>query len=456
MEYRKELSQKSKKLIREHLASDIFNTDTGYYKTENIFPVATKPNEYQYEEKEFIPKYKELKHYERNFNNNISSMQKHNIEYMSLKPNYNHKNYELEMKRNRSNDVKQNCYDQNGNFSAKKLYLLDVFGKENLNLGDDAIKVKRIERKEKNSDSKDMKENKNKNNKDFSQEKTMNEKKPNGSEILSFKHIFNRTFTYNKANNNNDSNNTTNNMNTLKNNLLTSYQKDSKISKNLDTEPNDKSYKIINKEINNNNNIIKINNNINKQNKIKYPKENILKAKSEKSIHARRKDSNKVIMTESYNPSKKIIKKVGRNEYGGQELFNIEIKNCEEKKNEHFLLDEKKVKHILYRNGLHIYDFNTDGMNAFFKDEKIAAKLRKNKNDENFEKNYRKAEKELNRYSIQMDKSGIVDGKGFQKEKKKRKGTPGRALHNNKNEDALIDKNTTLNSRLYFKKKYIK
>ena len=100
-------------------------------------------------------------------------------------------------------------------------------------------------------------------------------------------------------------------MNTLKNNLLTSYQKDSIISKNLDTAPNEKSCKIINKENNNKNNIIKINNNINKQNKIKYPKENILKAKSEKSIHARRKDSNKVLMTESYNPSKKkLLKKL--------------------------------------------------------------------------------------------------------------------------------------------------
>ena len=45
MEYRKELSEKSKKLIAKQFKSDILNRSTGYYKTENILPITSKPNE---------------------------------------------------------------------------------------------------------------------------------------------------------------------------------------------------------------------------------------------------------------------------------------------------------------------------------------------------------------------------------------------------------------------------
>ena len=45
MENRKELSEKSKKLIAKQFKSDILNKSTGYYKKENLFPITAKPNE---------------------------------------------------------------------------------------------------------------------------------------------------------------------------------------------------------------------------------------------------------------------------------------------------------------------------------------------------------------------------------------------------------------------------
>ena len=45
MEFRKEKSAKSKELIKIHSKSNIFNIDTGYYKTEKIYPISPKPTE---------------------------------------------------------------------------------------------------------------------------------------------------------------------------------------------------------------------------------------------------------------------------------------------------------------------------------------------------------------------------------------------------------------------------
>ena len=57
MEFRKEKSAKSKELIRKHFMSDIFNINTGYYKSERIKPVSPKINEYRPKIIEFIPRY---------------------------------------------------------------------------------------------------------------------------------------------------------------------------------------------------------------------------------------------------------------------------------------------------------------------------------------------------------------------------------------------------------------
>lgn len=141
MEFRKEKSEKSKNIIKKQLESDIFNLKTGYYKKEKILPISPKPNEYRQKIKEFVPKYKELKHYERNFINLLNEEQKHNPKITNLKPNQNLKNVELEITRNRSKEVKKNCYDKNGNFSAKKLYLYDVFKKEEEENNDNEAKT---------------------------------------------------------------------------------------------------------------------------------------------------------------------------------------------------------------------------------------------------------------------------------------------------------------------------
>ena len=461
MDYRKELSQKSKKLIRDNFASDIFNIKTGYYKSEHILPVCSKPNEIRRDIKEFVPKFKELKHYERNFKNNISNAQKQNSEYMSLKPNFNRKNNELETKRNRSNDVKNNCFDKRGHFSAKKLYLLDVLGKDKKDMNnDDAIRVKRNKKIEKNRESRSIRDNRDHRSKSFYQEKKMIEKRIHGSFTINIdQDIFNKTYINLKKTNCDNNNNSNSSINLLKNNLFSNYQKDSKKCKNIIANPITHSYKIIytkktnNKTSNNktNNNINKINNN-NRRYKYKYPKENIPKIKLEKTFYPHPKDITKVFSSDTFNPIRKNIKKIDLKVNGDQELFNLEIKNFEYNKTEHILPDEKIVKNILYKNGLHVYDFNADGLNGIYKEKKIEAKLRKNKGDENFDKNYRKAITELGKYNITMDKSEIVDGKGFQKEpKKKRRCTPGNALYRNnkdKDKDDKNKKNTKLKTGL--------
>ena len=55
MKYRKEL------LHKQYHQSDILNIKTGYYKTENIYPITPKPTESNKKIKEFIPHYKEIK-----------------------------------------------------------------------------------------------------------------------------------------------------------------------------------------------------------------------------------------------------------------------------------------------------------------------------------------------------------------------------------------------------------
>ena len=114
-------------------------------------------------------------------------------------------------------------------------------------------------------------------------------------------------------------------------------------------------------------------------------------------------------------------------------------------------MNEKKIKEIFYKNGLHIYDFNEDGMNILKRDKKMEAKLRKNKTDENFDKNYRKAIRELNKINIVINKREIMNEKGFESKvvKKKRKGTPGKVLFNQKEKK---DENTKLNTGFGFKK----
>ena len=82
-------------------------------------------------------------------------------------------------------------------------------------------------------------------------------------------------------------------------------------------------------------------------------------------------------------------------------------------------------------------------MNRLFKDKVIEAKIRKNKNDDNFDKNYKKVVKELEKQNIKIEKRDMIDGKLFRNinGKKKRKGTPGTILKriNRKDKDIKLE-----------------
>ena len=108
----------------------------------------------------------------------------------------------------------------------------------------------------------------------------------------------------------------------------------------------------------------------------------------------------------------------------------IEIKNeNNDNKKNNIYVDKKKLKQIFLKNGLHIYNFNEDGVNVLSNKEKFKSKLRKNKNDENFDKNYRNVVKELNKINIKVNRVGLIyDNCIFNKNSKIRKGTPGKNL----------------------------
>ena len=97
------------------------------------------------------------------------------------------------------------------------------------------------------------------------------------------------------------------------------------------------------------------------------------------------------------------------------------------------IVDKKKLNQLFLKNGLHLYDFKDEGMNIASNDNnKFEAKLRKNKKDENFEKNYNKVIRELNKINIKVNRCGMNnDNCLFNKFSKIRKGTPGKNLKKN-------------------------
>ena len=107
MEFRKEKSLKSKELIKAHSKSNIFNIDTGYYKTEKIYPISPKPTEIGPKLIEFTPKYDEMKHYQRKYINFLSDIQKNDKDILNLKPSTSRKNFELEKNRTRNMNLRQ-------------------------------------------------------------------------------------------------------------------------------------------------------------------------------------------------------------------------------------------------------------------------------------------------------------------------------------------------------------
>ena len=452
MEYRKELSEKSKKLIASRFKSDIHNTSTGYYKKEVIFPITPKPNELKQKTKEFIPKYKEIKPYEMRINHLLSDQQKHDSSIMKkliIIPNK--KNPELEAYRNRAKTIKDHCYDERGNFSSRKMHILDYSGLEYMNkTTNNHSNSKSIKDKRKLNRSFYLhkipktvniylNDNENYNERHSTINFNEDKKKDKDKTIKRIYLKHNNKFNINSRNRNKI--NMTNSLSGISdeghnsiNDIKCKGKKVLKISTDMNlTDVN------INKSINNNN-ILNTSN-------YSPVKRNIINQKT----HFHPKELNKVFYTQTNNPVKSNRMNKNDRDNEEKEYFYIEIKNFEPLNKKASLNDEKKIKEIFYKNGLHIYDFNEDGMNLLSTEKKMEAKLRKNKKDENFDKNYRKAIKELNKINIVINKKEILNKKGFENKAlhKKRQGTPGAVLYKNKE---TKDTNTKLNTGFGFKR----
>ena len=408
MEFRKEKTEKSKELIRKQFQSDILNISSGYYKTEKILPVTPKPNECRDKMKEFIPKYKEIKPSVRLFNDLLSHNQKFNISVSDIKPNLTRQNSEVQILRGYTKTIKDNCFDEKGNFSARKRYRLEFFGKENIN--------KTF-------------------NKSFSQ--SIKEKRNTSN-----KKLFNNYSLYKQKTLNN-----TKRINSCRNLFLFGNKNIKKIEKtpkkNIKNNYNFKSPEYETNKIKDKINFKKIDNN-------KISQSTNKKITNEKKNYFRPRDLNKEFYTKRNEPVKS--NRITKKDNDEKEYFNIEINNIDINQN---IVDQKKLKQIFLKNGLHLYDLNEDGMNNLFKDKKIQAKLRKNKKDDNFDKNYRNVVRELNKINVKVNKCGMINDTGFinKNAQRKRKGTPGKNLYKNKENK---DENTKLNSRFTIKRdKYI-
>ena len=421
MEFRKEKSEKSKELIRKHSQSDIFNINTGYYKTEKILPITPKPNESRDKLKEFIPKYKEIKPNIRLFNDLLSHQQKHEYQIKGVPPSLTRQNSEVQILRGYRKIIRDYCFDDKGNFSATKRYRFEFYGKENIN-----------NKTFNKSFSHTIKDKRNKSYKRFFKSSLYLQKIPNNKRYIeSSKNIFSSEKKNSKK-----------------------IVKTPRKSKDVINIANFKSPQYDNKKVKTNINFIKIENN--KLDQLKSPSQptTYRKIKNEKINYVHRKDLNKEFYEKTNQPIKKnkiFLKKKDNDE---KEYFHIEIKN-EDVHHKEPLIDRKKLKQIFLKNGLHIYDFNDDGMNILSKDKKIEAKLRKNKKDEDFDKNYRNVIRELNKINVKVNRCGLLNETGFinKNAQKKRKGTPGKILcKNNENKD----ENTKLNPVFTIKRdKYI-
>ena len=462
MENRKELSEKSKKLIAKQFKSDILNIRTGYYKTENIFPITPKPNELKAKIKEFIPKYKEINPTEMHYNNLLSDQQKHNKVLMdNLKIILNKKNPELESMRKRAKTIKDNCYDESGNFSARKMHIMEFYGIEKMN---------NMTYKDEfnNNNNINIKDRRNHNRSLFLQ-KIPKYFDLNNDNISINSNNDNNNF-LKSLNNNNDAINKKENIDNLyvdNDNLFdndiiiknTNYNKISRnrnnnLSYNLSTISNEDYRNTVN-NINNKDRMyhrIKTDLNFTDTNNTKNIKNNYNEKgkNNEKKIYYHPRELNKVFYTQTNKPVKSNRLNKYERDKEEKEYFNIEIKNFDSIKRMPDA-DQKKIKEIFYKNGLHIYDFNEDNMNILSTEKKMKAKLRKNKKDENFDRNYRKAQKELKKLNIVVNKREILNGNGFESKvmRKKRKGTPGTQLINNKQ---YKDENTKLNTGFGFKR----
>ena len=424
MEFRKEKSVKSKELIKKHSKSDIFNIESGYYKTENIYPITPKPNELGRILMEFTPKYPEKKHFERYFENSLSNLQKSTDEFLKLKPSRTLQHFDLEKQRTRNKVIRGYCYDKKGNFSSRQLYMLDLYGSVDVISNS---KKKYFYLKKNNNNNNNIR------NKSIKDKRQIMNKSNNNSNNNGLKLKEHKKRIFNKNNKNYLSNLSINQTNfSIRNNFIIKHKKDEiKIKK-----------KQIYTNINKNNNINNINkknhridNNINddlsqinslimklssnqKKETLNYIK-NLIDNQYEisKKNKSENYPQNKSINAQNINTKFFRRKFVLNKEAQDFDIYNIKIKN----NNKNKIIDEKLVKNILYKNSLHAYNFDEDEGNQFmYEKNTITARLRKQKGDHDFDKRYQKAENDLSKKEIKMDKLKKVNYG-----KKKRKGTPG-------------------------------
>ena len=503
MEYRKELSEKSKKLIEKQFKSDILNKSTGYYEKENIFPITSKPNEKKIKLEQFIPHFTEVKASERRFNNLLSDKQRNNsfiIKNKKLEPN---KNPELELIRKRAKTIKNSCYDEKGNFSSKRRYILEFYGIEklnelnkdepNLNTENTINNIKTVKNNiEIDKDIKEYNENKGKEENIYNNENNERGKVNirNNNDIKSFNNIKRkriRDLVLKSRNMNNDNNYNIandkeyysyinpnyerfNTVNEEKENLLTFNElknddKNEELFNNIEEKQLNKfsrnknpinynlnlstlTNKVMENTVANIGNPYKIHNRIKTDIHLPSPFSYINNTTQiNPKYHA--KDISKLFYTKTDFPVKNIrTKKIVKNNED-KELYNIEFKINKKNQNEDLSTTDKmnikNIKQIFHNNGLHIYDFNEDAMNMLSTEKKIEAKLRKNKGDINFDKNYKNALKILEKNGIKANQNQILNEKGFQSKipKKKRRATPGTVLYDNRFHK---DENTKINT----------
>ena len=424
MEFRKEKSVKSKELIKKHSKSDIFNIESGYYKTENIYPITPKPNELGRILIEFTPKYPEKKHFERYFENSLSNLQKSTDEFLKLKPSRTLQHFDLEKQRTRNKVIRGYCFDKKGNFSSRQLYMLDLYG---------SVDVISNSKKKYFYSKKNNNNNNNIRNKSIKDKRKIMNKSNNNSNNNGLKLKEHKKRIFNKNNKNYLSNLSINQTNfSIRNNFNIKDKKDEiKIKK-----------KQIYTNINKNNNINNINkknhridNNINddlsqinslimklssnqKKETLTYIKNLIdnqyeINKKNKSENYPQNKSSNAQNINTKFFRRKFVLNKEAQD----YDIYNIKIKN----NNKNKIIDGKLVKNILYKNSLHAYNFDEDEGNQFmYEKNTITARLRKQKGDQDFDKRYQKAENDLSKKEIKMDKLKKVNYG-----KKKRKGTPG-------------------------------
>ena len=448
MENRKELSEKSKKLIAKQFKSDILNKSTGYYKKENIFPITSKPNELKIKLKEFVPHFEEIKAVERHFNNLLSDKQRNNSFIIKHKRIIQNKNEELEIQRKRAKTIKDNCYDNKGNFSCKKRYILEFYGFDNLNNNFEHNNINTIKNDEEENINKE-KENKDDNINIVKNKININKSRKYRNKIKE-KILKSRNIEINREENfcikpNYDEEK----FNTVNNNI--------KINNSVFNDNNEKIYydKTPRKRNLRNEDIIedtltytnfpnKIFNRI--KTDIHYPGMYLnntvsdIYKKTKNFFHA--KDLTNIFYTKTEFPIKNLKLKKREINKEDKEHFNLEFKSKDSLEN----LTQKNIKEIFYNNGLHLYDINEDKMNVLIPEKKLEAKLRKKIDDNNFENNYKKAIKLLEKKGIIVDKVKISNERGFQNKiivKKKRKGTPGTILYDNRFHK---DENTKINT----------